>query len=262
MYLGHGNGWPSPYTYDPNYTTKDGFGLNYDVNGDGKLSDYENKYYGEPSIRTLTPGAERRRPAVPPLLRLGQLRARHAAPSLSTAKKRVDNYAAAFIKAGARAVIANGHSHNPYYIDALFTTRQTIDEYWRNAPDFHNKVKTYGSIRNPGYTYQLDPESSSSYYRSIAGQDVAHDDPGHGRRVRQHLRRPGDVRRPRQRHPEVRRRPGLRLRRGARPRASTRSPRCRCRTTVRIEGQEWWRRRRSTAPRSSACTPTAASRAG
>ena len=24
IYFGHGNGWPSPYTYDPNYTTKDG----------------------------------------------------------------------------------------------------------------------------------------------------------------------------------------------------------------------------------------------
>ena len=38
VYLGHGNGWPSPYTYDPNYTTKDGFGLNYDANGDGKTT--------------------------------------------------------------------------------------------------------------------------------------------------------------------------------------------------------------------------------
>nr|MBA3234545.1 hypothetical protein [Chloroflexota bacterium] len=28
IYMGHGNGWPSPYTYDPEYTTKDGFGLN------------------------------------------------------------------------------------------------------------------------------------------------------------------------------------------------------------------------------------------
>ena len=26
IYIGHGNGWPSPYTYDPQYTTKDGFG--------------------------------------------------------------------------------------------------------------------------------------------------------------------------------------------------------------------------------------------
>jgi hypothetical protein len=53
IYFGHGNGWPSPYTYDPKYTTKDGMGLNADLNGDGKLSDYENKYYGEPYVKTL-----------------------------------------------------------------------------------------------------------------------------------------------------------------------------------------------------------------
>ena len=35
VYLGHGNGWPSPYTFDPNYTTKDGLGLNATAgNGD------------------------------------------------------------------------------------------------------------------------------------------------------------------------------------------------------------------------------------
>ena len=170
VYLGHGNGWPSPYTYDPNYTTKDGFGLNYDSNGDGKLSDYENRYYGEPSIRTLTPASN----AVVLLFHLcyasGNSEPGQPAPTLTTAKKRVDNYAAAFIKAGARAVIANGHSHSPYYIDALFTTKQTMDQYWRNAPDFHRHVKTYESVRNPGYTYQLDPETTSGYYRSIAGK--------------------------------------------------------------------------------------------
>ena len=53
--MGHGNGWPSPYTYDPIYTTKDGFGLNATA-GDG---DYNNKYYGEPYVATLdlAPGA-------------------------------------------------------------------------------------------------------------------------------------------------------------------------------------------------------------
>ena len=67
-------------------------------------------------------------------------------------------------------MVANGHSHNPYYIDALFTTKQTIDQYWRNAPDFNNAVRTYESTRNPGYTYQLDPDDGDSYYRSIVGK--------------------------------------------------------------------------------------------
>ena len=113
VYLGHGNGWPSPYTYDPEYTTKDGFGLNADLNNDGTLSDYENKYYGEPSIRSLTPASN----AVVLLFHLcyasGNSEPGDADPTLTTAKKRVDNYGAAFIQAGARAVIANGHSHDP-----------------------------------------------------------------------------------------------------------------------------------------------------
>src|SRR4051794_6335379 len=55
VYLGHGNGSPSPYGYDPLYTTKDGFGLNA-VAGAG---DYNVKYYGEPYMASLdlAPGA-------------------------------------------------------------------------------------------------------------------------------------------------------------------------------------------------------------
>jgi flagellar hook assembly protein FlgD len=169
VYLGHGNGWPSPYTYDPAYTTKDGFGLNYDINGDGKTTDYENKYYGEPWIRGLRPAPN----AVVLLFHLcyasGNPESGAAEPNLANATKRVDNYAAAFIQAGVRAVIANGHSHDPYYIGALFTTRQTIDQYWRNAPDAHGNVRTYASVRNPGSTFQMDPDAAGYYYRSIAG---------------------------------------------------------------------------------------------
>jgi flagellar hook assembly protein FlgD len=170
VYLGHGNGWPSPYTYDPAYTTKDGFGLNYDANGDGRTTDYENKYYGEPWIRALRPAPN----AVVLLFHLcyasGNPESGASEPVIANARQRVDNYAAAFIAAGARAVIANGHSHDPYYIRALFTTRQTIDQYWRNAPDAHNRVSAYPSARSAGSTYQMDPESTGKYYRSIAGK--------------------------------------------------------------------------------------------
>jgi flagellar hook assembly protein FlgD len=172
VYLGHGNGWPSPYTYDPAYTTKDGFGLNYDLNGDGKLTDYENKYYGEPSIRTLTPAPN----AVVLLFHLcyasGNSEPGGAAPSLSIAKQRADNYASAFLRTGARAVVAIGHSHSDYYIRELFSSRQTIEDYWRNAPDANDHVLTAASARTPGSTVLLDPDSAapSGFYRSLTGQ--------------------------------------------------------------------------------------------
>ena len=213
VYLGHGNGWPSPYTYDPKYTTKDGFGLNYDLNGDGKLTDYENKYYGEPSIRTLTPAPERGGPAVPPLLRVRQLRAgrRGAEPRRSRSSASTTT-PSAFLAAGARAVIANGHSHDPYYIRALFTTRQTIEQYWRNAPDFHNHVlsvpvRTVARLHAPhgpglGLAVRLLPLDDR--------QDVAHDRAGDGRQLRQHERRPRHLRRAGQRQPRAGRRPRLR----------------------------------------------------
>ena len=72
VYLGHGNGWPSPYTYDPAYTTKDGLGLNATANA----GDNNTKYYGEPSLANeihLAPNAVVL--LEPPLLRVGQLRA-------------------------------------------------------------------------------------------------------------------------------------------------------------------------------------------
>jgi flagellar hook assembly protein FlgD len=167
VYLGHGNGWPSPYTYDPNYTTKDGFGLNATA-GNG---DYNNKYYGEPSIRTLNFAPN----AVVLLFHLcyasGNSEPGGAAPSVSVARQRADNYTAAFISAGARAVIADGHSHDPYYIRSLFTTHQTIDQLWRNAPNFHNHRFSFGSSRNAGYTIEMDPDNpSSGYYRSLGGK--------------------------------------------------------------------------------------------
>ena len=166
VYLGHGNGWPSPYTYDPQYTTKDGFGLNATA-GNG---DYNNKYYGEPSIRTLTFAPN----AVVILNHLcyasGNSEPGNADPTLTVARQRVDNYASAFLAAGARAVIAAGHETAGYYIRSLFTTHQTVEAMWRAAPNFHNHVMTYASSRSPGYSYLMDPDNvSAGFYRSITG---------------------------------------------------------------------------------------------
>ena len=167
VYMGHGNGWPSPYTYDPLFATKDGFGLNATA-GNG---DYNNKYYGEPSIATLGLAPN----AVVILSHLcyasGNSEPGNAEPTVSVAKQRADNYASAFLKAGARAVIAEGHAAPQYYIRALFTTHQTIDSMWRTAPSFHGHAFSFASARSPGYTVVMDPDNVSwGYFRSLTGK--------------------------------------------------------------------------------------------
>ena len=100
IYMGHGNGWPSPYTYDPLYTTKDGFGLNA-TSGAG---DYNNKYYGEPYVSQLDLADD----AIVLLHHLcyaaGNSEPGGAAPSVSVARQRLDNYAPAFRKPAATIV--------------------------------------------------------------------------------------------------------------------------------------------------------------
>jgi flagellar hook assembly protein FlgD len=168
IYFGHGNGWPSPYTYDPAYTTKDGFGLNADLNGDGALSDYENKYYGEPSMAQLGLAPN----AIVMLHHLcyasGNSEPGGAAPTATVARQRIDNYAAGFLKGNAEAVLADGHMGPASYLRAMFTTSQSIVDLWKSAPNFHNHVTTFASTRSPGYTAYSDPDTATTgYYRSL-----------------------------------------------------------------------------------------------
>ena len=168
IYFGHGNGWPSPYTYDPLFTTKDGFGLNADLNGDGTLTDYENKYYGEPSMAQLGLAPN----AIVMLHSLcyasGNSEPGGAAPSVTVARQRIDNYAAGFLKGGAKAVLADGHMGPAAYLRSMFTTGQSIVDVWKSAPNFNNNVTAFASTRSAGFTAYSDPDSATAgYYRSL-----------------------------------------------------------------------------------------------
>jgi len=164
VYLGHGNGWPSPYTYDPTYATKDGFGLNATW-GDG---DYNNKYYGEPYVASLkmAPGA------IVILNHLcyasGNSEPGNPEPSVTVARQRADNYAAGFLKAGASAVLADGHAGAERYIHDLFTTHQTLDAMFRNQSTANGNFVSFASARTPGATVTQDPETpTTGFYRSL-----------------------------------------------------------------------------------------------
>jgi len=165
IYMGHGNGWPSPYTYDANYTTKDGFGLNATA-GNG---DYNNVYYGEPYVSTLdlAPGA------IVLLHHLcyasGNSEPGSAEPTITVARQRADNYAAGFLKAGASAVLADGHSGAERYLRALFTTHQSIEGMWRTMPYVNGNFVSFPSVRTPGTIVHQDPITpTSGFYRSLA----------------------------------------------------------------------------------------------
>ena len=166
IYFGHGNGWPSPYTYDPNYTTKNGFGLNATA-GDG---DNNNKYYGEPYVSTLDLAPN----AIVLLHHLcyaaGNSEPGDAEPTKSVARQRVDNYGAGFLKAGAKVVIADGHRGPVDYLRALFTTDQPLVDLWRTQPNFQGNESSFASVRTPGATAFMDPETpTAGFYRSLVG---------------------------------------------------------------------------------------------
>jgi hypothetical protein len=96
-------------------------------------------------------------------------------PTLATVKTRVDGYAAGFLQAGARAVIADGVSNINPYIDGIFTPHRTIDQIWKSDPSAHGNFWTWTDSRNASYLSQIDPDlthpqsDGDYYYRSMVG---------------------------------------------------------------------------------------------
>ena len=128
IYLGHGNGYPSPYgPFNPK--SKDGLGLNASA-GHGHNNV---KYYGEWYIKTyinLAPNA------VVILNRLcyasGNNEWGAGNPTKAVAIKRVDNFAAGFLRANARAVFAEGIDSASYILSGIFKTRP---DHRRDLPE-------------------------------------------------------------------------------------------------------------------------------
>jgi hypothetical protein len=164
IYLGHGNGWPSPYGPFNAYT-KDGLGLNaYD--GSSKV-----KYYGEYYVDHYLNFAPN---SVVILNRLcyasGDSEWGAANPTKSTAIKRADNYGAGFLRTGARAVFAEGINSTSYILYGLFRTSRTMKQiFWSDPARSGRYDFTFSSVRTPGRTAIMDPYAPSRYYRSVVG---------------------------------------------------------------------------------------------
>ena len=166
IYLGHGNGSPSPYGVFSKYT-KDGFGLNRSAwNGNSNT-----KYWGEYYIHTqihLAPNA-----AVI-LNRLcyasGNSEWGSANPTKTVAKQRVQNYASGFLRAGARAIFAEGITNASYILYGLFKTNRTIGAIFKSSSNWNGNYDfQFQSTRNTAYRAWMDPRAPGRYARSVVG---------------------------------------------------------------------------------------------
>jgi hypothetical protein len=168
VYLGHGNGWPSKYRDSLTPSTQNGLGLNPNV-GAGN----SHQYFGEERIAEEISLAKN---SVVVLSHLcyasGNSEPGLPEGSLEVGQQRVDNYAAGFIKAGAAAVIAEGHMGPAYYVRSILAGRSSVDRIWRASPTRNGNLLRFDSLRSPGYTAQMDPDQpSSGFYRSIVLRD-------------------------------------------------------------------------------------------
>jgi hypothetical protein len=165
IYLGHGYGFQSPYKPVLTPSVHDGMGLN-EIGG---VSDSDKKYYGESLIASEIRFAK---DAVVILSGLcyaaGSSEDGDPPPTIPIARERVDNFASGWIRAGARAVIADSWTGAVVStIRSLFTTDQTLQQVWTSQPNWHADEQPFIPQRNPQYDARLDP--SGGFYRSFVG---------------------------------------------------------------------------------------------
>jgi hypothetical protein len=166
IYLGHGNGWPSPYapfTRD----RKDGMGLNATYGNGNSNTKYWGEYYMDRYLQ-LAPDA------VVMLNRLcyasGNSEWGRANPTKSTAMKRVDNYGAGFLRTGAKAVFAEATSSLSHQIKNLFVSSRTMDQIFMTHPSASGaRDFKFRSSRTTWAQAHMDPPRAGKYWRSLIG---------------------------------------------------------------------------------------------
>ncbi|MGC8634398.1 MAG: FlgD immunoglobulin-like domain containing protein [Candidatus Limnocylindrales bacterium] len=166
VYLGHGNGYPSPYTMSLMPDRQDGMGLD-PVDG---AADDQVQYYGEQYMATL-----RLAPDALVLLNhlcyaSGNSEPGQPEPTQAVAIQRVDNFAAGFLAAGAGAVIALGTQDAGEIVDSLFGPAQSLDQLFTTTGGIGVAPILVPSVRTAGAQLHLDPDSATAgFYRSLAG---------------------------------------------------------------------------------------------
>jgi hypothetical protein len=167
IYLGHGNGWPSPYA-PFSTTSKDGMGLNASY-GAGNSN---TKYFGEYYMARLGLAAN----AVVILNRLcyasGNNEWGAGNPTKAVAEQRVDNYGAGFLRGNAQAVFASGITSVGYVLRGLFhaSSSMTMKQlFWSDSHATRSYRFSFTGSRSSGATAQMDPYAPHRYYRSVIG---------------------------------------------------------------------------------------------
>jgi fibronectin type 3 domain-containing protein len=173
VYMGHGNGWPSPYAPFQE-DTKDGIGVGPYAGG----TKAQTKYYGANVMRQdiqLAPNA---------IVFLNHLC--YAAgngeegmpiPNWDVAHQRVDNFAAGFLATGARTVFAYSWQLYIKALRDLMTTDMSMKDIFE-TPGAKPKAyygwigedaRMFDSVRTPGTVNYMDRDPKDGFLRAISG---------------------------------------------------------------------------------------------
>jgi len=166
IYLGHGNGYPSPYGAFSSLR-KNGLGLNGSYNaGNSNV-----KYWGQYYMRT---GLDLARNAVvllnPLCYASGNSEPGRALPSKSVAMQRADGYGTGFLRTGARAMFATGNGSLTSVIADLLTTDKSVGQMFQDDWAFTGTGDfQFKSAKTTWSTVWMDPQSAGKYYHAVSG---------------------------------------------------------------------------------------------